>query len=917
MLPMFKAEKTMIRPVISSDSNNVLFEEDSSLGYFMFNSPTSTLSKDHQNHSPRPSLGSFGSEIRCSIDQLDAVIAAYDIHHHPNDNGSDDFRTTAQQLFHSPLLNNNTSTLTHTTTNNKTVIHSMEQHVNYSTFMHSPSLSNQMSCLFYTNDNNNNNNHWKLNKTLTTTTANRNQPASFATTNNGVSHMNEMKTFHANHDYPLHENHNHHHHEYGIGASSYSSLPVTSTSLLMSNNNNNNYSNDYNDIEPSFPSPPLDTFTSENFPLPPPPPPPPSSSPPSSSSSSMPMTLSTNPVSTTFSSFTTNVNTKLTPQQQQNNDDVAGSKHVQSIPSHVEYSKHQLYDPKYQTESLSNSYHVNNNDEQTTVQYRHQITTNARKPSIPQRAPSTRLTSLPNWPNHYDDTDILNCDTTMKTSHVTLTVHNGTHDLQTKHSLELSKENTDHSSNSNSSNNINNNNDSHSIVCTTLPVQDIIRKFGNLLTSNAKISNQCQITSNVQNIQPSTIRPNSFTNCNTNNNNHHYPIKIPITHQHHQPTLTTNANDSPSTVNNLVVTSGTLNSQQHYHKVQEVLSPSSSSTSTSSPSLSSRNSNQCNPSNIVNQSYQMVMMTKNLSNGNNDYHYCTKYNHDTSVNNTMHPSLSAPITNTTTTATNSSSMCHSYKSSLNMNDKCSKPMNSSYQPTASSTFIPVQQHQTNSPCTTFTSSGGIDVGILPNNELSKQSNHNHSSHLTTVIHHHPVQSQPIKQNHPVNSNVVVNQQSSDTSSNSSSFVDIIQSMNLSAQTLAIFNEFNIVDANQIPGYHPISSGLPDWKIHQLKRKNQDAANSYADELKKWGLVPNWKRELIEKKQLLNKMQHETPTCCSSSSSSISHHHQQQLSSNGHTSSMHNTHQSSSSSLASAELAEKLQRRLDKVSKSTN
>ncbi|CAH8428564.1 unnamed protein product [Schistosoma turkestanicum] len=147
-------------------------------------------------------------------------------------------------------------------------------------------------------------------------------------------------------------------------------------------------------------------------------------------------------------------------------------------------------------------------------------------------------------------------------------------------------------------------------------------------------------------------------------------------------------------------------------------------------------------------------------------------------------------------------------------------------------------------------------------------------------------------------------------------------MNLSAQTLAIFNEFNIVDANQIPGYHPISSGLPDWKIHQLKRKNQDAANSYADELKKWGLVPNWKRELIEKKQLLNKMQHETPTCCSSSSSSNSHQQQQQhlssSSSNGHASSMHNTHQSSSSSsLASAELAEKLQRRLDKVSRSTN
>ncbi|VDP37920.1 unnamed protein product [Schistosoma curassoni] len=75
-----------------------------------------------------------------------------------------------------------------------------------------------------------------------------------------------------------------------------------------------------------------------------------------------------------------------------------------------------------------------------------------------------------------------------------------------------------------------------------------------------------------------------------------------------------------------------------------------------------------------------------------------------------------------------------------------------------------------------------------------------------------------------------------------------------------------VDANQIPGYHPISSNLPDWKIHRLERKNRDAANIYAE-------------------------------------------------TNPHQSQQYNN-DTSLTTTTTNELAEKLQRRLDKVTKAT-
>ncbi|RTG82563.1 uncharacterized protein DC041_0007400, partial [Schistosoma bovis] len=472
----------MIRSEISCDSNHLVLGEESGFGLLSLNLPSTTLSKNHQDHSPRPSLKSFGSEIRCSIDELDAVIATYDV----NNNNDNDIESKKQQLLTS------SSSLTNIPSINTSV-----DYFNYSTFTNSPSLSNQLSSL-----------------NRTTITTNMNYVTSITHNsnvndyhNNNINDINEIRKYYYGDQIQI----NNQYDQLDVNSSSY---PTTTSSSSCT------FTNYCNQIEPSFPLPPPDAFASEDFPLPPSPPPPPPPLPPllstptseATTGSAKPVTLlASHFSSTTFSPYTTN--STLTT--------LNGGKHLQSFPSTNENSQCQPFD------------------------FHHNIpTTNSRKPSIPQRAPSTRLTSLPSWPKHHDmETPISD---TMITSNAMVTGNNGIDHSKTKHSVESSSEN--------------NNNNSHSIECTTLPVQDIIRKFGSLLMSNAKISNQCSTTSNVQSTLSSTIRPNSINDCILHNNNTNN-VKKSINHKYNQPTLSTNSQYSPITTG--LATSTALASQNN------------------------------------------------------------------------------------------------------------------------------------------------------------------------------------------------------------------------------------------------------------------------------------------------------------------------------------------------------------------
>ncbi|VDO47169.1 unnamed protein product [Schistosoma margrebowiei] len=738
----------MIRSGISCDSNHLILGEESGFGLLSLNLPSTNLSKNHQDHSPRPSLKSFGSEIRCSIDELDAVIATYDV----NNNNEDDIESKRQQL------------LTFSLTNIPSV-----DYFNYSTFTNSPSLSNQLSSLNRTTISNMN--------YVTSITHNSN----INDYHHNINDINEIRKYYDQLD---------------VNSSSY---PTTTTS------SSGTFTNYCNQIEPSFPLPPPDAFASDDFPLPPSPPPPlpPLLSSPTSEAttgSAKPVTVLTSHFSsTTFSPCTTN--STLTT--------LNGGKHLQSFPSTNGYSQCQSFDPKCHVESTINSYNTNNGHH--TQQFRHNIpTTNSRKPSIPQRAPSTRLTSLPSWPkHHYMETSTSD---TMITSNAIVTGNNGIDHSKTKHSVESSKENN------------NNNNNNHSIECTTLPVQDIIRKFGSLVMSNAKVSNQCNTTSNVQSTLSSIIRPNSINDRIPDSNNTNN-VKKSINHKYNQLTLSTNSQYSPITTG--LATSTALASQNN--AIQEVVM---STTSSSSSPLLNRNINQSSSSDM-NHSYQMMNISSGkLSKGN----FCANNN----ISSTLPYPFSSNSTNVTITTTTTTVSNH-HKSFIDslyvngkfLNDKCSISTNSSYQSTTS-TILPEEYHQTNSSCTTFNSGNGN----IPNG-LSKLRNRVHSSHCTInndvnnstnhyihsqQSHHQQLNSHVV---HQLNGTTSLQHRSSSDCSSNSPFIHV-QSMNLDPQTLTIFNQFNIVDANQIPGYHPISSNLPDWKIHRLERKNRDAANIYAE-----------------------------------------------------------------------------------------
>ncbi|KAF8561456.1 hypothetical protein P879_07684, partial [Paragonimus westermani] len=116
----------------------------------------------------------------------------------------------------------------------------------------------------------------------------------------------------------------------------------------------------------------------------------------------------------------------------------------------------------------------------------------------------------------------------------------------------------------------------------------------------------------------------------------------------------------------------------------------------------------------------------------------------------------------------------------------------------------------------------------------------------------------------------------------------VHALRLDSTTLETLVQFNVVDANQIPGYQEIPMGIPDWKAQRIERKNRQAAAVYAADLRKWGKVPQWKRELIEKRQHQGKPDSTSPVSTTETARQEVH------------------------SIISAELTAKLQRRLEKV-----
>lgn len=70
-------------------------------------------------------------------------------------------------------------------------------------------------------------------------------------------------------------------------------------------------------------------------------------------------------------------------------------------------------------------------------------------------------------------------------------------------------------------------------------------------------------------------------------------------------------------------------------------------------------------------------------------------------------------------------------------------------------------------------------------------------------------------------------------------------------------DLNNIDYNQIPGYTPITAAVPNWKRDMIEKKNQEKVEEYIvqlrrqkEEQEKWKDVPEWKRKiLMEKAQL--------------------------------------------------------------------
>ncbi|CAH8431836.1 unnamed protein product [Heterobilharzia americana] len=756
----------MTRSEVSHDIGHLAFEED----YNSVGVPPSGyrrgVNKDDQGHSPHPSLGSFGSEeVRCSLDELDAVIATYD-----------DYDDSRRHLLTFP------STVT-----------TSREYTNCSTFIHSSSataasvsssllFSNRLSTL-HTND--------ELSSFIS-------QPSQSTATTIGATkiiHLESSSTNNNNNDNSRSFDRVYEMRKLPTDQIHVNNAPIELNSSLPSSCTLTKYSNK-TDSSPPLPPPP-DLCASENFPLPPPPPLPPSSS----SSNCSP-------------SFTPAAQLKF-PFNGHSDIQVSNARHELEASIDSSFTSRRYSQPPNISAPKSSS--------------------SSSRPLIPQRAPSTRLTSVSNWSKQDSDTPIVE---TVKYPNASFG-NNEASNLKTEYcksdvftSMESSVKAEENDS----------------IERTTLPVQDIIRKFGNLLVSNAKVSNQCNTSTYSPHTISSTIRPCSTNDYLHNTPSNHIPqtdktAKPSIIHKYSQPAFHVNSHYSSSSTPSIDNATPIVLASQNY-SIQE-----STQTHTSSMIHSNQNSNfspEANRFGQMNNPSPLFTFSPSLPSNpmctnrkiGNDIAYSTS----STCSFVSQTSLS-PVNNTST-----------FLTSGNMSNGLSKTHVSANTTTTTTT------NYNNNNNNAHSTNGGKD-----------------STH--SQIHRHQQQQLDSHVVHQLSGTLLQRRLSSDSSSDTSMIH--VQSMNLDSNTLAVFNQFNI-----------------DWKTHRLERKNRDAANVYAEELKKWGLIPSWKRELIEKKQLNKMDNHHTS----------SNHHYQYMDSQGSS--------SVNQSLATAELAEKLQRRLDKVSQGT-
>nr|CAH8822175.1 unnamed protein product [Trichobilharzia regenti] len=872
---------------------HLMFEEEAFFSGTPLNTLNSNTTTDCQHHSPHPSLGSFGEEVRCSLDELDAVIATYDDenNNHNHNNSVVDVNNCIRQLFTSPL----------TIATNSTDYSACSTFIPSSTS--STILPNQLSSTLQKNIDLlsliNQSNHSVITSKALPVSSSSLSAAAAATPTSVTTSMHFITSGT--------ENTHHHHHNYNNGLSNGNEIrrqckdPVQMNSITTGFNSSlQSFCTLTKHVEKTESSPPLppppDPYASENFTLPPPP----------LSAVDIPaLPYSSNTVirQDTLKSLSSQFNS----------------------PSNG-YLNRQISDPHHEVDTSADSYCCTNNS-RCTQSSNSSTNKSTTRPSIPQRAPSTRLTSVPNCSKQDLDTPLIEntkglnafCDRGNGTGHLIKTTGScNTNPVKTPSEISSKEEND-------------------SIERTTLPVQDIIRKFGSLLDSNAKIPNQCYTSSCSQNVIPSSstttaIRSNDSLNTCQNrhllqpDNSSSSSIKTSAMRKYNQPTTVDGNNSQNIPFMDNVNSSTKLGHSTNNGIMTPTVLASQTSTSTSQEnhaSLPSSSLMQVNQG--INLSPEMTRFPQiNNNNNNNNNNNAVKYTNLSPVFSTSFSPL-LPLSSSSAAAvapTSNVTNLHRTVESVYINrkidnDRCD--FNSTVT-NFSSVSQTTTMHHTNT--STFLSSGNMSGGGLSkaahnsnNNNNNKTNNSNHSgnngkdstlNHNPRVHHYQQPQHQQQLDSHVVHQlsgTLLQRRLSSDSTADSSSIVHV-QSMNLDSNTLAIFNQFNIVDATQIPGYHSIPPGLPDWKTHRLERKNREAASLYAEELKKWGLVPNWKRELIEKKQLNKMDNHQT---------SNQHQHQQQTCP---TQSLDYQGNNLNQSLATPELAEKLKRRLDKVSNAT-
>ncbi|CAH8824292.1 unnamed protein product [Trichobilharzia szidati] len=833
-------KKIMNRLENPHEISQLMFEEEA----FFIGSPLNTLNSnittDCQHHSPHPSLGSFGSEeVRCSLDELDAVIATYDDDENNNHNNNSivDVNNCRRQLFTSPLTVATNSTDYSTCS---TFIPSSTSSNLFSSHQLSSTLQKNIELLSIINQSKNN----SVITSKALPVSSLSSVAAAATTS--VTTSMHFITSGTENTRQHHHHHHLNHHNNNSGFSNGNEIRTQCKDTVQLNSTVTGFNSslqsfctltkhfEKTDSSPPLPPPP-DSYASENFTLPPPP-----------------------------------LSAVEVPALPYSSNTVIRQDTLKSLPSQFNspsngYLNRQISDPQHEVDTSVNSYCCTNNSRYTQSS---NFSTNksTTRPSIPQRAPSTRLTSVPNCSKQELDSPVIENTKLLNA----FCESNGTdHLIKTTESCNANPVKTPSEISSKEEND--------SIERTTLPVQDIIRKFGSLLDSNAKIPNQCYTSSCSQNVIPSlltttttTIRSNNSINDSlTTCQNHHLlqpdnsSMKTSVMRKYNQPTIDVNNSQNIPSMDNVNSSTKLGHFTNNGMATPTVLASQTSTTSQENhASLPSPSIMQVNQS--INLSPEMNRFPQiNNNNNNNNSNNPVKYNNLSPVFSTSF----SPLLSSSSSAAPTSNVTDLHKTveSVYINrktdsDRCD--FNSTL--TNFSSVSQTSMHHTNT--STFLSSGNMSGGGLckaahNNNNKTNNSNHSGNNGKDSALNHNPrvhhYQQQQHQQQldshvvHQLSGTLLQRRLSSDSTADSSSIVHV-QSMNLDSNTLAILNQFNIVDATQIPGYHSIPPGLPDWKTHRLERKNREAASLYAEELKKWGLIPNWKRELIEKKQL-NKM----------------------------------------------------------------